>query len=522
MVAVLPFLSSIPPWSYSLTSLQSFFLTLPFMPHGQCYLWRKDLMGLHILSDAVIAFAYYCIPFFLLSLARQREDLPFKDIFVLFGAFIISCGTTHLLSIWTLWYPQYWLDGGMKAITAFISLYTSLTLFPLMPRVLAIPSPAMLQLSNDRLAAEILERQEAQAEIQRLNADLESRIAHRTQELEAANQVLRETNEKLRDAIKEKLRMTLTLENQRRSFQNLLDNIPNIIARFDVGLRHVYVNPAVEQITGIPAEKFLNKTNTEMGMPPELVQQWENQMLEVFTSGQPRSIEFAYTSDQGTQIFQSHLIPEYADQEDSAPPVEYVLAITRDITVEKHRESQLRLAAEQDGLTRLANRRAFDQYLEQQWLQALSAYYPIALILCDVDFFKLYNDTYGHLAGDACLQQVAQALRQTIIRPQDLVARYGGEEFGIILPGVTLADALEVARSLRWAVSHCQVPHRASPLSPYVSISLGCASGIPCATLQPADLINQADRCLYQAKQQGRNQVIGHPLRPDQPPRSPS
>ena len=506
VAAVLPLLTPVLLRSHSLPLFLGL-QTLDFMPHGQCYLWQKDLMVLHLLSDGLIAIAYYCIPFFLISLTRQREDLPFKDVFFLFGVFIISCGTTHLFSIWTLWHPQYWVEGFLKAITALSSLYTALTLFPLMPRILAIPSPAMLQSSNDRLAIEVLERQEAQAEIQRLNADLEDRIAQRTQELEIANQNLRETNEKLRSAMKERLQMTLTLQNQRRSFQTLLDKIPSIIARFDVSLRHVYVNPTVEKITGIPVEEFLNKTNGELGMPPDLVQQWENQILEVFTSGQPRSIEFTYGVSPGSQTFQSDLIPEYTEQGDEPRAVEYVLAITRDVTAEKQMESQLRLAAEQDGLTQVANRRMFNQYLEEQWLQALQSQTPLALILCDVDFFKLYNDTYGHLAGDECLHRVAQALARCVRRSQDLVARYGGEEFGLILPNMDLKEASDLADRLRTTILNCQIPHQSSPISPYLTLSLGCVSGIPQINLQSADLITQTDLCLYQAKRWGRNQV---------------
>src|SRR5205085_2107822 len=106
-------------------------------PHGHCYLWQTGLVGLHIAADALIALAYYSIPLALFYFVHQRKDLPFKWIFLLFGAFIISCGTTHLLEIWTLWHPAYWLSGGMKAITALISILTTIELIPLIPKVLA-------------------------------------------------------------------------------------------------------------------------------------------------------------------------------------------------------------------------------------------------------------------------------------------------------------------------------------------------------------------------------------------------
>ncbi|MGA1264026.1 MAG: diguanylate cyclase domain-containing protein [Prochlorothrix sp.] len=209
----------------------------------------------------------------------------------------------------------------------------------------------------------------------------------------------------------------------------------------------------------------------------------------------------------GSHTFQSDLIPEYTEQGDEPRAVEYVLAITRDVTAEKQMESQLRLAVEQDGLTQVANRRMFNQYLEEQWLQALQSQTPLALILCDVDFFKLYNDTYGHLAGDECLHRVAQALARCVRRSQDLVARYGGEEFGLILPNMDLKEASDLADRLRTTILNCQIPHQSSPISPYLTLSLGCVSGIPQINLQSADLITQTDLCLYQAKRWGRNQV---------------
>lgn len=131
--------------------LRAIFSVGPFVPHGHCYLWQTGLVGLHVISDALIALAYYSIPIVLFYFVRRRQDLPFKWIFLLFGLFIISCGTTHLLEIWTLWYPTYWLSGGMKAITALISVFTAIELVPVIPEVLAFPKPAELQRLNEEL-----------------------------------------------------------------------------------------------------------------------------------------------------------------------------------------------------------------------------------------------------------------------------------------------------------------------------------------------------------------------------------
>ena len=132
-----------------------------FMPHGFCFLWRPDVLWLHVLSDATIALAYFCIPGVLIYFIRKRTDMPFPAVFWLFGAFILLCGTTHILSIWVLWHPDYYLEGAIKALTALASIGTFLALIPLVPQALAIPSPAQMNEANAKLQA-------ANAELERL------------------------------------------------------------------------------------------------------------------------------------------------------------------------------------------------------------------------------------------------------------------------------------------------------------------------------------------------------------------
>jgi PAS domain S-box-containing protein len=136
-----------------------------FIPHGHCYLWKPQLVGLHVLSDAVIAFAYYSIPLTLFYFVRRRRDLPFTWVFLLFSAFIIACGTTHLMQIWTLWHPTYWLSGVIKLITAAISLTTAVLLVPIIPQALALPSPTQLELANWTLQQEVAKRKQIEAEL---------------------------------------------------------------------------------------------------------------------------------------------------------------------------------------------------------------------------------------------------------------------------------------------------------------------------------------------------------------------
>ena len=142
------------------------FFSKHYIPQGHCYLWQSDLVWLHLLSDSLIALAYYSIPILLLDFIRKREDIPFKEIFVLFSAFIISCATTHLMAVWTLWHPAYWVSGVLKAITAFISGYTALLLVPILPQALSLPSPTALEQINQELVEQIKERASAEAALQ--------------------------------------------------------------------------------------------------------------------------------------------------------------------------------------------------------------------------------------------------------------------------------------------------------------------------------------------------------------------
>jgi len=144
----------------------------PFIPHGHCYLWKPGLVWLHVTSDALIALAYYSIPLLLIYLMLKREDMPFNWIFYLFGAFILFCGTGHLLDIWTLWHPHYWLSGFVRALTAAVSVLTAIELAVLIPKILAIPSSAQLEAANNALIAEVVERKEAETALRHSESQL--------------------------------------------------------------------------------------------------------------------------------------------------------------------------------------------------------------------------------------------------------------------------------------------------------------------------------------------------------------
>jgi len=161
----------------------------------------------------------------------------------------------------------------------------------------------------------------------------------------------------------------------------------------------------------------------------------------------------------------------------------------------------------QDGLTGVPNRRCFDGVLHKEWLRCRRAGAPLSALMIDIDHFKAYNDTYGHLQGDMCLRQVAEAIKAALKRPGDFVARYGGEEFVALLPGTDVAGALSIAGQIRANVRAAAIEHAASPVSDRVTVSIGISGVVPDMDLEPASLLAASDAALYLAKSGGRNRV---------------
>lgn len=180
-----------------------------------------------------------------------------------------------------------------------------------------------------------------------------------------------------------------------------------------------------------------------------------------------------------------------------------LLAMTRKLDAANQ---ELVRISSSDGLTGVSNRRFFDEAISLEWRRARRHSNSIAMLMCDVDFFKLFNDTYGHQAGDDCLRKVAKAISLNTERPSDIVARYGGEEFAVVLPETTIGGALMVAEKIRQAIRELNIPHESSP-SGRVTMSIGIASAAPGFDNPPDDLIHAADKALYRAKREGRDRV---------------
>jgi diguanylate cyclase (GGDEF)-like protein/PAS domain S-box-containing protein len=845
----------------------NFFASEPFILHDTCYLWKPEMVWLHILSDSLITIAYYSIPISLVYFVHKRRVIPFQSQLLMFGAFSVACGTTHILNIWMLWYPVSWLSGCFKAIAAIVSLYTAWKLISLIPQALALSSPAQGKKAKqaqeawgdrDRVngvAPLALAKRDAVASKELAVASLRPQprlpLGDATGKGKRASALLdvsvgkAATEELVERSCVELPRLTQSTDSQQHLVEDITANLPASIYRavmhrdgtltlpfISDGLEEITgINPdeaiahperwremihpddraqfqewvrnscesrqpchhecriiaksgqvkwiqdsarfhadnngnvvvdgvtlditarkqaeaalrekeehyrsvvtamaegivfqeangviracnhAAERILGLSAKEIIGRTwidqrwrfINEDGSPcvdetnpisialrtgkafikvVQGIQKLDGTLTWISASSQPlfrgnetkpyaavvsfrditdrkqveaalrqmlqqerllgmmrdrirqslnleeilnttalevrqflqtdRVIIYRFDSDSsgavavesvsqeglpllGTSlkdplfaqpwletyknnptqrikavcpidltqsysdliegielssflvvpiIFSSQLSPLSSGQkavfsEAKAQDFLWGLLVAQHCTAPRQWQQwevelleslaiQLAIAIQQaqlyqqlgeanlelsrlaaiDGLTQLANRRRFDEYFDKEWRRLAREQAPLSLILCDIDCFKLYNDTYGHPAGDICLQQVAGAIRGAVRRPADLVARYGGEEFAVILPNTTTAGALRVAQTIRDRLRQLKIPHVGSLVSQYVTLSMGIASIIPTPDTFPTELISAADEALYHAKAAGRDTWYAHP-----------
>ncbi len=252
--------------------LPIFLASTYFIPHGHCYLWKTGLVLLHLVSDSVIGIAYYSIPIMLVYFAQKRQDVPFQKVFLLFGAFIIACGTGHFMDILTLWHPVYWLSGFLKAATAVISLYTALELIPLIPQALALSSPAQLEAANQALGNEIRDRKQAEADVRTLNAELEERVNQRTAEL-------RLVNEKLEAEIAERIQAEEALRQAEEKYRSIFENAIGGIFQATPEGRYLSANPALARIYGYSSSDDLIAGLTELNHKIYVDSNWRAEFI---------------------------------------------------------------------------------------------------------------------------------------------------------------------------------------------------------------------------------------------------
>ena len=265
--------------------------------------------------------------------------------------------------------------------------------------------------------------------------------------------------------------------------------------------RIIEVNPAVTKMLGFSREELLKMNISDIhprGM--DLLKKYTDQVI-TKGAGWTNELTFKTKNDKLvlTEVSSSKIIIDNQN---------YFISMVRDISFRKQIEAQLRLFSFTDGLTGVANRRKLDEYTNIEWRRAIRYELPISVIMIDIDYFKLYNDTYGHQQGDICLKTVASVIQKSLIRPGDFCARYGGEEFIVLLPDTDEKGSLHIANKIDSNLANEKIEHCKSDINAFVTVSMGLASTVPTLKTTSSQLISKADQALYQAKREGRNKVI--------------
>lgn len=314
--------------------------------------------------------------------------------------------------------------------------------------------------------------------------------------------------EQSKSRLAEDLEKFWELENALRAtrdfFEKIVNTAPALILGLDREGKVVFLNGYGEEFLKQDEEMVRGKKWFSNFVPLRYQQQAEQWFAAALQTKQIKNnLEIPVLTGSGEE----KVISWHCDfWEDEKGEISMVIATGIDISERKAVEEKLEMLSYVDGLTGIANRRYFDQRLEEEWRRAFRYKQWLAVLMCDIDYFKLYNDTYGHLKGDECLQEVARTLKMILKRPGDVVARYGGEEFGVILPATHLPGAQLVGERLRQGVEALSLFHSQAPLG-VVTISVGVAAVVPAAGISQHALLKAADTALYAAKAKGRNRV---------------
>jgi diguanylate cyclase (GGDEF)-like protein/PAS domain S-box-containing protein len=291
--------------------------------------------------------------------------------------------------------------------------------------------------------------------------------------------------------------------------KTIVEASADVIMRIGMDMHANYVSPSSLQVLGYRPDEIVGRGPGEFVHPDDLAAVVHDSRLHLAGNNPSEAITHRMVRKDGGVIWVECRNRAVFDPK-TKQRTDFVL-IMRDITVQKTLEDELKRLALTDGLTGLANRRAFDQALEAEWLRTMRLSTHMSLLLLDLDHFKRFNDHYGHQVGDDCLRAVAAAITRATRQPSDLAARYGGEEFAVILPGTNSASAVDVAERIRSDIHRLMVPHENNPPgNGFVTTSIGLATALcrPGGTMDMRQsLLAAADTALYKAKQNGRNQV---------------
>lgn len=337
---------------------------------------------------------------------------------------------------------------------------------------------AVLSLTILLLSAVLSERQASRLSLQQTLASLEQKVADRSAQLYKSEMIL----------------------------SGFFSSAPVGMGILDKQLNFIRVNSVLSDLNQRSGEKTAEEG--PCGLAPELSSAMRAAHGQVLTTQQPLLNQEIESLEPARSGLKRAWLISYFPIQDVDGAVSQVGLVLLEISKFKQLEAHLKQQVHIDALTQIANRRCFNQQLQYQWNRCAHAQQPLSLILCDVDDFKAYNDRYGHPQGDECLVQVAQVIRRSAHRKDDLAVRYGGEEFALMLPNTAATAALNIAIALQQDLRDLRIHHATSSVGHYVTLSMGIASHMPQPGDQAETLIAIADRALYKAKRSGKNRIV--------------
>ena len=307
--------------------------------------------------------------------------------------------------------------------------------------------------------------------------------------------------------------MTDPISTDNAVYKTLLESTKAIPWKIDWRtMTFAYIGPQIETLLGWPQSSWVSANDWAERMHPEDRDSVVGFCVSQSQAGIDHEADYRALTRDGGYVWIRDVVHVLRNEEGE---VEALIGFMFDISQRKQAEQQLLQLQQQleelsyvDGLTGVANRRMFDNRLQVEWNNAQRTAQPLSLILLDIDFFKEYNDHYGHIRGDDCLKRVGQALSGAALRPRDLMARYGGEEFVLLLPETDAEAAAQVAERCRQLINEQNIEHAYSQVAPLLTLSLGVGTLIPGPLDQPQAFLETVDRLLYQAKRQGRNRAV--------------
>lgn len=307
--------------------------------------------------------------------------------------------------------------------------------------------------------------------------------------------------------------ITQEMEGDSTVYKTLLESTKAIPWKIDwKTMAFAYIGPQIEKLLGWAPSSWVSAQDWAERMHPEDRQWVMDFCIAQSQAGTDHEADYRAMTKQGDYVWIRDVVHVVRNKEGET---EALIGFMFDISERKkneqkliHLQKELEELSFKDGLTGVANRRMFDSIMEAEWANARRNQKPLSLIMFDIDYFKQYNDHYGHIQGDHALQQVGQLLSSAAARPRDFFARFGGEEFVMVLPETDAEAAQMIAEKCRTIIFNAQIPHEKSLISQVLTVSLGLATTTPSQQDESISFIEEVDKRLYQAKQQGRNRIV--------------